>query len=72
MAALTKQILDFTSNGLDGITEADRVALLQASTKLAETIENPMEMMLRMFFVSSPEFWIYTLREFPPKAMQNV
>jgi hypothetical protein len=52
MADLTKQILEFTSKGLDGIAEADRAALLQASTKLAETLETPMEMMVRMFFVS--------------------
>jgi hypothetical protein len=74
MADLTKQILDFTSKGLNGITEVDRAALLKASTELTETLENPMEMMTRMFFVSFLRLWPCTnvlFGEDSPSAMHT-
>ena len=51
MADLAQQLLDAASKGPAGLTETDRLALLQASTKLIETFENPIEKFLRLFFV---------------------
>jgi hypothetical protein len=51
MADLAQQLLDAASKGPAELTETDRLALLQASTKLSEALENPLEKFIRLFFV---------------------
>lgn len=55
MAALARQIAEQAGKGPTGLEETDRVALLQASEKLRDTLENPLEKFKRLFFVSFPE-----------------
>ncbi|KAF2030729.1 S-adenosyl-L-methionine-dependent methyltransferase [Setomelanomma holmii] len=49
MADLAQQLLDAASKGPTGLAETDRLALLQASTKLSEALENPLEKFFRLF-----------------------
>jgi hypothetical protein len=51
MADLAQQMLDLASKGPAEVAEADRSALLQASVKLSEALENPLEKFLRLFMV---------------------
>jgi hypothetical protein len=52
MADLTQQINELMSKGTSDLAEPDRLALLQASTKLAEALENPFEKLFRLLLVS--------------------
>lgn len=51
MADLIKQLSDLTAKGPAGLEEADRLAILQATSKLTDALENPIEKFLRLFFV---------------------
>jgi len=48
---LAQDILALASKGPAGLEEADRLALLQASEKLTQALETPMDKFLRHFFV---------------------
>jgi len=48
---LVQDILALASKGPAGLEEADRLALLQASEKLTQALETPMDKFLRHFFV---------------------
>ncbi|KAJ4363369.1 hypothetical protein N0V83_009661 [Neocucurbitaria cava] len=50
MAELTKQLSELASKGPAGLEEADRIALLHASYKLSDALENPIEKFIRLFF----------------------
>lgn len=50
MADLIKQLSDLTAKGPAGLEEADRLAILQATSKLTDALENPVEKFLRLFF----------------------
>ncbi|KAH7125192.1 O-methyltransferase-domain-containing protein [Dendryphion nanum] len=50
MADLVKQIETLIQNGPSALEEKDRAALVEASTKLVSTFENPFEKLLRLAF----------------------
>ena len=50
---LERQITKALEGDLTGMTGADRYALLQASYKLINSIEQPFEKIFRMIFVSN-------------------
>lgn len=51
MADLAQQLLQAVEKGAADLGEPARLALLQASVKLVETLENPVERLLRLCFV---------------------
>jgi|TARA_R110002003_G_scaffold252_2_gene17833 hypothetical protein len=69
MADLAQQMLDLASKGPAEVAEADRSALLQASVKLSEALENPLEKFLRLFMVGWPEAfrWSMGCRRMKPR-----
>lgn len=52
MADLANQLLQAVEKGAADLGEPARLALLQASMKLTQTLENPVERMFRLCFVS--------------------
>lgn len=52
MAGLANQLEELASRGAADLEGAERLALLKATYKLSDALENPMEKILRMFFVS--------------------
>ena len=57
MADLTQQILELASKSPPDLAEADRHTLLQASYKLSDALENPLEKMMRLFLVRDSRFF---------------
>ena len=51
IASLTQQISALAEKGPADLQEADRAALLAATTKLQSAIENPLEKIIRLAFV---------------------
>jgi hypothetical protein len=58
MASLTQDILQFMGKDPVGLTESDRVALLQASYKLTDTLENAGEKILKLWVTSIYELHV--------------
>jgi len=58
MADLTQQILDLAAKGPGDLDEESRLALLQASFKLTEAVENPFEKTVRMLLVRNTDILI--------------
>jgi hypothetical protein len=58
MASLTQDILQFMGKDPVGLTESDRVALLQASYKLTDTLENAGEKILKLWVMSVYELHV--------------